>query len=519
MRSRRVCGALTVTYVSLFVLLAVPWLYRAFRPHPRGFPGPPRLPLLGNAHQLPKTEMWLEFSRWQKQYGGEAIQFNVLSAPAIVIHSRELIKELLEKRAHIYSDRSKLTMAGELAGMDRTFSMQDYNDRRWRTQRRLVAPEFAPSKLSSYFELQQGQAKILVNNLLAHPDELELQLKVQIGVIIIRVLYGYHARSQDDPFLKAPLEHLEYFGEGTLPGAFLVDTFPQLKYIPTWFPGAGFHKKAKVWREAMNKACWRPYRWNKENLETGKTLQPNLFSPYLRDGQFSEDDEAELVWAAYSVLAGGLDTNICAAMAFYLAMVMHPDVQHRAQAEIDSVVGKDRLPTIEDKEELPYIRSIVAEIFRWHTPGPLGFPRSTAEDDEYNGIYIQKGTTIFIGVWHMLNDPELYPEPEKFNPERYKNSDEEMKKVMDLNFGFGRRACVGQNFAMGTLYSIILTTLATCDVVPALDENGKEIPVEHGYTSTIISFPKAFKMRLRPRSEKAMKLLQEAVIALERPEI
>lgn len=64
-------------------------------------------------------------------------------------------------------------------------------------------------------------------------------------------------------------------------------------------------------------------------------------------------------------------------MAFFLAMVMHPDVQRRAQAEIDSVVGKDRLPTIEDKEDLPYIRSIVAEIFRWHTPGPLGmFPHS-----------------------------------------------------------------------------------------------------------------------------------------------
>lgn len=103
-------------------------------------------------------------------------------------------------------------------------------------------------------------------------------------------------------------------------------------------------------------------------------------------------------------------------MAFFLAMVMHPDVQRRAQAEIDSVVGKDRLPTIEDKEDSPFGYGIVAEINRWHT-GPIGyvptishitttfrilsfegFPRPPAE---YNGTFIQKGSTIISVIWEF----------------------------------------------------------------------------------------------------------------------
>ncbi|KIJ46941.1 hypothetical protein M422DRAFT_164656 [Sphaerobolus stellatus SS14] len=498
-------------FLSL-ILLAYSVFYRRFRRRLQ-FPGPSGLPFIGNVHQLPKREMWLEFSRWQKTYGGEAIQFQVLQQPAIVIHSTKLIKELLEKRAYIYSDRPKLVMAGELSGMERSFSMQNYGER-WRNQRKLVAAVFAAGKVARYHSLQEGQARMLINNLISRPESLEWELKMQIGVIIIRLLYGYHIQKPDDPFLIAPLKHLEYFSEGTLPGGFLVDTFPQLKYLPTWFPGTGFHKTAQVWREAMNDACWNVYQWSKANLATGQTLQPNLFSAYLRDGQLSETQEAELVWSAYSVLAGGLDTNIAAAKVFFLAMVMHPEIQRRAQAEIDAVVGNERLPTINDRENLPYIRSIIAELFRWHAPGPLGFPRSTAEDDDYNGIFIKKGTTVFINVWHMLNDPEVYPSPETFNPDRYNNSEAEMKKVLDLNFGFGRRACVGVNFAMGTLYAIVLTTLATCDVLPGIDEDGKEIITEHGYTSTIISFPTPFKMRIRPRSPKALELLQAANISL-----
>ncbi len=86
----------------------------------------------------------------------------------------------------------------------------------------------------------------------------------------------------------------------------------------------------------------------------------------------------------------------------------------------------------------------------------------------------------------MLHDPTTYADPMDFKPERYNNSDAEMQKVTDLAFGFGRRACPGFYFAQGTIFAVIATVLATCDIVPAVDERGAPVIPEVAYTSETI---------------------------------
>lgn len=83
----------------------------------------------------------------------------------------------------------------------------------------------------------------------------------------------------------------------------------------------------------------------------------------------------------------------------------------------------------------------------------------------------------------MLNDPDVYPNPLEFNPDRYGGNEAEMKKVIDICFGFGRRRCPGYNFLFGTQYAIALTTLATCEILPALDINGKPLIPDVAYTT------------------------------------
>ena len=82
-----------------------------------------------------------------------------------------------------------------------------------------------------------------------------------------------------------------------------------------------------------------------------------------------------------------------------LALTLHPDVLCRAQAEIDSTIGRERLPTGIDKRSLPYIEAIMTETLRYGPPVPNGFPHVLLEDDVYDGYFIEKGTMVLPNLW------------------------------------------------------------------------------------------------------------------------
>ena len=86
--------------------------------------------------------------------------------------------------------------------------------------------------------------------------------------------------------------------------------------------------------------------------------------------------------------------------SFFLAKAMHPDVQHKAQDELDRVVGNDRLPTFEDRSSLPYLSALLKEVLRWHVVAPIAVPHRAVADDEYNGYEIPAGTIVVPNIWY-----------------------------------------------------------------------------------------------------------------------
>lgn len=84
---------------------------------------------------------------------------------------------------------------------------------------------------------------------------------------------------------------------------------------------------------------------------------------------------------------------------FFLAMVRFPEVQRKAQQELDAIISPDRLPEFADKEALPYINAVMKEVVRWHSVVPLGVSHYTTEEDEYNGYRIPAGTIIMPNAW------------------------------------------------------------------------------------------------------------------------
>ena len=125
-------------------------------------------------------------------------------------------------------------------------------------------------------------------------------------------------------------------------------------------------------------------------------------------------------------------------------MLHFPAVLRQAQAEIDAVVGRHRLPTLEDEASLPYIRALQLELLRWRPVVPLVQPHIAAEDDSYNGMRIPKGSLVWANLQAMSRDERVYEKPEDFQPERFLSTNEQGEKVFSRKdeisiFGYGRR--------------------------------------------------------------------------------
>lgn len=90
---------------------------------------------------------------------------------------------------------------------------------------------------------------------------------------------------------------------------------------------------------------------------------------------------------------------MCAIKVFLLAMTLYPEVQVKAQDEIDRVLGPCRLPTVADRSRLPYIDAVVKEVLRWHPVGPMGVPHTSTEDDTWGEYFIPKGSMLMPNIW------------------------------------------------------------------------------------------------------------------------
>jgi len=165
-------------------------------------------------------------------------------------------------------------------------------------------------------------------------------------------------------------------------------------------------------------------------------------------------------------------------------MLTYPETQARAQAELDAVVGRARLPTFADYPFLPYIRAMVQEILRWRPVAPLALPHQLTEDDWYEGMFIPKGTICIPNVWHMNHDPEVYGEnAAHFDPARHLDANGDVKsgrsdvKEGHVSYGFGRRDCPGRHLANNSLFIDIAIILWASKIVRKKDASGKMLPL------------------------------------------
>ncbi|KAF9227074.1 cytochrome P450 [Gyrodon lividus] len=468
-------------------------------------PGPTGWPIVGSFFDIAWEKTWLDFADLGKKYG-DISSISVLGIQYVILNSYTAVSEILEKQSAKSSNRPHLTMACDLVGWGR--GMIFVNNGEWfRSNRRLFHRLLGSRSSTAIFNpIEEEETRRFLRNVLEKPEALGTHIRTTAGAIILKVTYGYTVQAGQDPFVELADRAMENISLVLTPGAFLVDLIPALRYLPEWFPGTGFLQDAKKYRQLVMEAVTRPHQYVLEQMAAG-TANPSFSSTLLRGGVTPKEEDI-IMWTAINIYLGGSDTVVSAIYAFFLAMTIYPEVQKKAQAELDAVIGAERLPCLDDRDSLPYINAICKEVFRWHVVLPLAAAHLSTEDITVNGFVIPKGSHIIGNSWSILHDGTTYPNPEVFQPERFLGESPQ-PDPQNVCFGFGRRIslCPGLHLAEASLFISVAMSLAVLDISRHV-EDGVEVVPKVDVTGGAISHPKPFKCRITSKSTKAEALLR-----------
>ncbi|GFS31929.1 cytochrome P450 4V2 [Nephila pilipes] len=228
-----------------------------------------------------------------------------------------------------------------------------------------------------------------------------------------------------------------------------------------------------------------------------KALIDVLLQLHLETQELSKEDVMEEIM---TFLFSGLETVAAALMWVFLMIGLHPEVQRKIQEELDKVFGGDRerYATEDDLNALIYLSRVLKETNRLYSTVPI-FGRRAPEDIDICGHTIPKGASCFILSYFLNRDEDVFPDPEKFDPDRF--LPENAAKLPDcavVPFGGGQRNCIGQMFAIMELKTILSSILRNY-TIESLDSREDIIPIMR------VSLYPSKNIRFRIRQRKFIK--------------
>ncbi|RDA85572.1 hypothetical protein CP532_5384 [Ophiocordyceps camponoti-leonardi (nom. inval.)] len=496
--------AALIAFLSLIVSRS--WSRKSVRP--RLPPGPKPLPLFGNIRDMPPKRV-PEFQHWlaHKDIYGPISSVTVLGKTIVIIHDRQAATHLLEQQSLKTSGRPQ-TQFVDLCGMSHYIPCLTYVDD-LRRRRRLVTQVLGTvGRVEQFHDLIENSSQRFLGWVLTSPGKLFEHLESLSASIILCATYGYSIDEQEDPLVRLGYSLMVKFSLAFVPGAWLVDLIPALRYLPDGLPGAGFKATARRWKKTGQRMVDVPYLFVRDQMKSGcyrSSITSRLVQLHDKE-ELNGKDEDDIKLAAGALFGGAAETTASSLKAFLLAMVRFPHVQRKAQDEIDRVVGSERLPSSQDRENLPYVVNLVKETFRWSPVVGLALPHMATEDITYDGYLIPKGSILLPNVWWFTHDPQVYSDADSFNPDRY--SEPRCEPDPTVAFGFGRRVCPGRCFAEASVFSTVAQFLSVFNISQAVDGDGVEVEAQLKVCPGIISRPDDFSYTITPRDDAKERFLR-----------
>ncbi|XP_060604951.1 cytochrome P450 1A1-like [Ruditapes philippinarum] len=490
--------------LTLITLLVLSWWTKWFSkkrypPGPWGFPILGHLPLLGEKPEL-------KYLQWRRKYG-DIFRIRFGSWETIIVNGHEAIKDAAERKDDAFSGRpefvSQIAIKEQFDGLE-AISFCNFSPTYLQVRKRTTTAIRTYINKCDYppNELFREEAEKLTEKLLRYPcdEPVSLDLDIQLAVIgtLYQMLYGRGKEDEIKPHLNLIIESSDTFTKFVESGN-LVDVIPWLRHVKQM--EVDQFKKAITATYGITKSKISEHRTSYQNGQTRDILDVLCeLSEDLPDHDSNGKTSATLLQFQISTLQGaGFETTSRLLLFIILYLTKYPDVQERAQREIDQELGSNRNISEKDQASLPYVMATILEVMRKASITPFALPHFTLHDTKLREYDIDKGTVVFFNYHSVANEESYWGDPEIFRPERLlddsgKLDREKASYILLSTFGTGRRQCLGEALAKMNIFIVISTLLQRCSFQKP---DGCDLDLEP--IRGLILSPKPFKVIVKRR--------------------
>lgn len=468
--SRKMILLLFVAALILFVLYLINFAYS----RPSNFPpGPPRLPIFGNYLQLLLTNYWYpyrELDQLTHRYGSKVIGLYWGSTPTVVACDQESVRQALAQpelqgrfQSVITTTRSGEQTRGATHGVfftdgpywaeQRRFALRHLRDYGFGRRHDALETE-TQGEIAHLIALLRGDVgtpkdkEVLCKGRALLPDVLYPSL---INCILVPLAGARFPREQDAALRSIGRYVMRFQGAFDSTGGLLV-ILPWLRKLFPYLTGHRDNLLSTKHLHSMFKEIIQEHKSSftdahlRDFCDVYLNEMKNLKDEgILNQTTFSEDQQIMAMVDFFFPASTAIPTTLVFAIMF---LMHHPEVAEKVFQEIDAVVGRARLPTLDDRNNLPYTEATLRETMRRATLTPISVPHRATEDTQFMGYDVPKESMVITCLWSMHMDKDFWGDPETFRPERFLEADGSLKrKDPTLPFGAGKRLCAGETFA------------------------------------------------------------------------
>nr|AUD09150.1 cytochrome P450 family 2 subfamily B [Neotoma stephensi] len=445
-----------------FVLLLVRGYPKA---HGRLPPGPRPLPLLGNLLQMDRGGLLKSFIRIREKYG-DVFTVYLGPRPVVMLYGTEAIREALVDQAEAFSGRGTIAV---IKPVIEEYGMIFSNGERWKVLRRFALAtmrDFGMGKRSVEERIQE-EAQCLVEELKKSqgaPLDPTFLFQCITANIICSIVFGERFDYKDRQFLRL----LDLFYQTfSLMSSFSSQVFELFSGFMKYFPGA--HRQiCRNLQEILNYIgqCVKNHQANLDPSNPRDFIDTYLLRMEKeKSNQHTEFHQQNLLNSVMSLFFAGTETTSTTLRYGFLLLLKYPHVAEKVQKEIDQVIGSHRLPTLDDRNKMPYTDAVIHEIQRFSDLAPIGAPHKVTKDTLFRGYLLPKNTEVYPILSSALHDPQYFEQPDTFNPDHFLDANGALKKSEAfMPFSLGKRMCLGEGIAHNELFLFFTTILQNFSV-------------------------------------------------------